>query len=573
MFAGPIFAREWLTTPRQLKHFLLRAGYVAVLVVLMYTAGHATFGFQPARNVGDVARFGKFVFSVFAVVQLSIVMAGALLFGATNVAQEKDRRTLILLLMTDLRRRELVLGKLFAGLLSVGVLILVSLPVFCFVRMLGGVTLGQVLWLEALCIAAALATGAWGSLVAFWREKTFQTLAIGVLGLALFIGLLEVLRAFTGGTIIADFAGWLNPYRALGGLLDPLADPAVKSPQLSAWQSVASLLLLAGALAGFTIARLREWNPSKWVYEAAQKDEATRERKVHRTVWESPVIWREIRTRAYGRKVLLIKLAYFVLAASTLWSLYTSAPGDSALVLGMISREGFAFVVLALVALLLVNAQAVTALTTERDGQTLELLLVTDVTPREFIFGKLGGALYNTWQVLAVPIAVIIAGWMRGHLSLENAVYVFLGFAALFCFSAVLGLHSGLSYASSRTAIANSLGTVFFLFVGIFICMMLVVEARSSFALQFPPFLVFILGGSLGLMASLTRKHPAPALRLSAFLLPFLTFYAITSFLLDDTLGVCLVVLAAYGFTTIAMLIPAVSEFDLALGRSTGDRG
>ena len=60
MFAGPIFAREWLITPRQLKHYLLRAGYVGVLIVLMYTAGHATFGFAQARNVGDIARFGRF---------------------------------------------------------------------------------------------------------------------------------------------------------------------------------------------------------------------------------------------------------------------------------------------------------------------------------------------------------------------------------------------------------------------------------------------------------------------------------------------------------------------------------
>ncbi|MFT5327667.1 MAG: hypothetical protein ACI8P0_005559, partial [Planctomycetaceae bacterium] len=30
---------------------------------------------------------------------------------------------------------------------------------------------------------------------------------------------------------------------------------------------------------------------------------------------------------------------------------------------------------------------------------------------------------------------------------------------------------------------------------------------------------------------------------------------------------------AAYGFTTLAMLVPAVSEFDVALGRSTSDKG
>ena len=52
------------------------------------------------------------------------------------------------------------------------------------------------------------------------------------------------------------------------------------------------------------------------------------------------------------------------------------------------------------------------------------------------------------------------------------------------------------------------------------------------------------------------------ALTLAAGILPFCTFYAITSFLLGQTLGVCLFVVAAYGFTVMAMLVPAVSEFD-----------
>jgi hypothetical protein len=33
------------------------------------------------------------------------------------------------------------------------------------------------------------------------------------------------------------------------------------------------------------------------------------------------------------------------------------------------------------------------------------------------------------------------------------------------------------------------------------------------------------------------------------------------------------VVSAAYGFTIVAMLVPAVSEFDVALGRTTLDKG
>jgi phosphoglycerol transferase MdoB-like AlkP superfamily enzyme len=199
------------------------------------------------------------------------------------------------------------------------------------------------------------------------------------------------------------------------------------------------------------------------------------------------------------------------------------------------------------------------------------------VTAKEFIYGKLGGILYNTKELILIPLAlaayVVYERMPNFDQFAEIALYVAIAFAVLVFFSAMLGLHSGLSFERSRTAIANSLGTIFFLFIGIFIFMLLLVEARSSFAQQFASFVVFILAGSIALYASLSHRNPSAALMLSAAVLPFLTFYAITEFLLQGSLGVCLSIAAAYGFTTLAMIVPAVSEFDVALGRTTLDKG
>ena len=103
--------------------------------------------------------------------------------------------------------------------------------------------------------------------------------------------------------------------------------------------------------------------------------------------------------------------------------------------------------------------------------------------------------------------------------------------------------------------------------------MLLLVEARSSFAIQMQSFIVFIGLGSIGLYSSLTHKNPSSALTIAAVLLPFLTFYAITDFLLGGTLGVCFWICVAYGFAAIAMLVPSISDFDVALGRTTNDAG
>jgi ABC-type transport system involved in multi-copper enzyme maturation permease subunit len=511
VLAGPLFTREVLTAPRSLRHFVLRAGYVFALFVLMYTAGQATFGWRPATGVAELGRFGNQLFQMFSAVQLALVLFFAPLFAASRIAQEKDRQTLVLLLMTDLRSAELVLGKLGASLLAVAVLLLASAPVLALVSILGGASAAQIGWSVAFCAAAGLAAGSWGSLVAFWRDKTFQTLAISVIGLALFIGVVEAVIALVGGaeTTVGRLLSYCDPFRGMALILDPLAATSqVGVARVDAWPYVVAMLLLALVLNVIAIARLRIWNPNRTMNEP---------------------------TRAAD-------------------------------------EDGFAFVGLALVSLLLVNAQGVTAITTERDAKTLELLLVTDLTPREFIFGKLGGILYNTKELLLLPLAG--AAWFAwlGFLSWENLLYVVIGFATLAIFASVLGIHAGLTFNNSRTSIANSLGTMFFLFLGVFICIMLIVEAQASFAVQLPSFLVFFLGGSMGLWASLTHRNPSNALTASAFLLPFMTFYSITSFLIGNTLGVCVVLVCAYGFTTLAMLIPALSGFDFSLGRSGPDK-
>ncbi|MCA9081623.1 MAG: ABC transporter permease [Planctomycetaceae bacterium] len=579
MIAGPLLHRQLLTTPRSLQHYLLRIGFVAGICVLLWTAAHNTFGLKPIRNIGDIARFGSFMFGLICSVQLAVVTAASLLLSAGSVAQEKDRRTLIMLLMTDLRSSELVIGKALASLVSVFTLIAISAPVLVALTMLGGISLDQILWFELLCVATAIVAAAWGTLVAYWRDKTFQTLAITVLGAGLFVGVVETLGALLGeASGIGPWLAGLNPFRTLGQLLDPLAaHTQVAVPVATAMSSCVGLFVLAIALFGFTCWKVRIWNPSRNVHIQVEESPTDAETSVSavrsaRDVWERPLLWREVCTEAYGRRVGVIKAAYYVfLVFCMLW--VARAGSDAELLLGSLTPAGVAFVGLSLFALLLVNAQSVTSMTSERDGQTLELLLVTEVSAKEFIFSKLGGILFNTKEVIAVPLLFALSLFLRGAMTTESFLFTVLGYLTLVCFAAMLGLHSGLSYSNSRSAIMNSLGTMFFLFVGIFVCIVLIVEARASYEMQFAPFLVFIGGGSLALWLGLTRHNPSTALTICAFSLPFLTFYAIASFLLGHSMPVFISVLATYGFTTVAMLVPAISSFDIALGRSSLDRG
>ena len=98
--------------------------------------------------------------------------------------------------------------------------------------------------------------------------------------------------------------------------------------------------------------------------------------------------------------------------------------------------------------------------------------------------------------------------------------------------------------------------------------MRMMVAFSGSFHAQLPLFLAFMLGGA-GLYVALGVRNPSTAIGIASFLCPLATFYAITAYMLDYTLAVLLVTAAAYGFTTAAMLVPAIYEFDVATGRTT----
>jgi hypothetical protein len=99
--------------------------------------------------------------------------------------------------------------------------------------------------------------------------------------------------------------------------------------------------------------------------------------------------------------------------------------------------------------------------------------------------------------------------------------------------------------------------------------MRIMMAFSGSFQAQFLPFFAFMVFGVVGLYAVLGVRNPSTAIGAASLLCPLATFYAITSFLLDSTLGVFLVTVAAYGFITAAMLVPAICEFDVATGRTT----
>ena len=618
MLIGPVFTREVTIAPRRPWFYVARTLYCLLLLFVMSTAWLVLTGTQLVRDLGDLARFGTVLFHYLAYFQLALAMFFSALLAASAVAQEKDRRTLVLLLLTNLTNSELVLGKLLASLLHVLVVLASALPVFMLCALFGGVSFGQIARVFAVTLASVIACGSLGSTLALWREKTFQALAMTVLVLVLWLALWEIVA--TGLVfdrwLTISCQTWAAGFSPIQAIVEAARPSARIDPGLGFLATPVNFFLVIAAtisvvVNGMAVLMVRIWNPSRESQPVTAEEEtepgkslwpaqddatgsvaqgeaasdpagsargrpaagseipsppvaSTRAGRT-RHVWDNPIIWREMRTWAYGRKILIVRLAYLVLfglaAASLGWWAADESPVFQGT--GLLTLVG-----LFLLSLVLVNAQAVTSLTSERDGRAIDLLLVTDLTSKEFVYGKLGGVLYNTKEMILLPMLLCAYLWYAGAIRLEELAYLVLGSAVLYGFAAMLGVHAGMAYDNSRNAIATSLGTVFFLFLGVWICMRIMLSFSGQFEVQLP-FLGLIVFGGAGLYLALGVRNPSTAIGLASFACPLVTFYAITSLFMRQYHLAFVAIVAAYGFTTLAMLIPAIDEFDVATGRTT----
>jgi ABC-type transport system involved in multi-copper enzyme maturation permease subunit len=597
---GPIFQRECLTLPRRPRHYVMRTTYLGGLWVLGLTAWQVLVGWEQTATIGDNARFGLILFEVLGFVQLALLLFFAALSAAGTITQEKDRRTFVLLLLTDLRNYEIVLGKLLGSLLQIALFLVGMVPVFMFLVLLGGVSGEQVIGAALVLASTAFAAGSLGGLVALWRDKTFQALALTTLFLVLYLCLVHALSALPllSGAVpaaaIEQWQTWLEPFLAYQAVVEPATNEQVLAPALG---FALAMVILSVLLNGLAILRLRVWNPSGEAIvqrEQPEEEEARDRAKAHaapgqaRRVWANPILWREIATRAYGRRPLLVKLAYFLVLGLVCY--YAFAPlSTTAGHVEWAAARGL--VIVSILSLLLVCSQAVTAITSERDTGALDLLLVTDLTPREFIFGKIGGILYNTKEYLLAPLVLAVIYAARGQLAsppprhyaellfsknLEAVIAIVAGAIILFAFTIVLGMHVALRNENSRVAVINALGTVFFLSVGTLVSIGLIL-INGRFEYQWFSFMFFIAGGMGGLWWVLNGLHTdSKALTLGAIACPLAVFYTAVSILIGkpgqqesaDPLLLFGAAGGAFGFTVAAMLVLLLSEFDVALGRT-----
>lgn len=206
--SGAVLLREATRSSRQWRLYAGRAAFSATLmgVVLLaiFTATHVPF-----VDAGAMSGMGRGLFVGFAVIEALLATIAAPAVVARGVIEEREERTLDLVVLTRLRPTPIFVAKIAARLLVLAMVVVGAAPVLAIVTSLGGVSAVEVAAVTAGSLVAMTVMGVLGGFFAlFTRSQVLATMAALVWA---FVGFGVAPWVYATATLSATAAAHVSP--------------------------------------------------------------------------------------------------------------------------------------------------------------------------------------------------------------------------------------------------------------------------------------------------------------------------------------------------------------------------
>jgi ABC-type transport system involved in multi-copper enzyme maturation permease subunit len=370
---NPVLQRELLNNLRMPRAFVLLFIYIAMLGGLVYLAWPQEQRLDFAQPVAAQRLVNLFFFGQY---MLASMMAPS--FAAGAFTGEKERMSYEMLLATPLRPGAIVLGKLFAALCHLGILMVCSLPIVMLCLPLGGVSLYEVF---AAYLGMIATVGLFG-MISLWSSSYFRRTSA-----SLAVSYLLILPLAAICVLVWKQMEQLGSSR----LLVTVTVVPIGCLALSAlmWQNASRRLLYPPDLGseGKEVIDL-ETEAREAVGLYIERDAfpdrlfAPPKRTTFIEEGVNPIYDKEMRSEIFSQGTLMLRL---VIQISMGLALFVMA-------VCLYIRPAYAAWYISYVLLfnmLVGPVFSAGSVTSERERQTLDLLLVTLVTPWQMLWGKL----------------------------------------------------------------------------------------------------------------------------------------------------------------------------------------
>ncbi|QDS93220.1 ABC-2 family transporter protein [Roseimaritima multifibrata] len=418
VFENPVLQRELLVNLRTRRAFLLMAVYQLLLAVVVLIAWPTedrldlTGNPRSARKLVDLFFLGQYV--------IASLMAPS--FAAGAISGEKERRTYEMLLASPLRPGAIVLGKMVAALTHLGMLILASLPIIVLCLPLGGISVYEVAAAYVGLIVSVILFGAIGIAASSYFKRTSASLAVSYLVvLALVLAGVLFWKSLEGNAELRlKLTMLVVPAYGLTAVLLLCSNAAARMlypPDVgSEGKEVVDLQDEADRAVGLVIQR--DQFPDR-LFAPPKKQQLMAD-------GANPVYDKEIHSEIFSQGTLMLRLVIQI-------SMLLAIPLMAWLLFAQSALCAW-YVVYVLVFNILIGPVFLAgSMTSERERETLDLLLTTTITPWQILWGKLivgfrvsavltsfllwplflGGLLvsdfWSNWIALATMLLIVIA--------------------------------------------------------------------------------------------------------------------------------------------------------------------
>lgn len=383
-FAGDIAS---LSNPILRKEFrvLLRSRR-AYIFLFMLSVGISTYFLiiwnRSAVNVDLSTRsqISRTIFTSLYLVQICALGLISPVLTATVVTSERENKTLDLLFCTGITRLQIVMAKWFSAVAYQCVLMISVLPVIALTFQLGGVG-GDEYLAAAIMIIATVCTGGMIGMVFSAQLRRTTTALIGAVITVLILGyLIPVYKLFDlpqGDAPTQAFASILSQPRFLTELIAIAVIFAVA--MVFAWGGLIRRESFRPVLAQpiITDQKIIERRRKHWPFYLIDPMERAHEIRDQ----ENPVYIKEQRVGSVLKLSGLIRLTYFGMLVSTLLVFLVQGEGIFQQMAG-VALGAMTMLVL------FVPVLSSTALSKEREENTLDLLRTTPLEAQRIVWGK-----------------------------------------------------------------------------------------------------------------------------------------------------------------------------------------
>lgn len=434
---GPHFYYDVIRLARKGWPTLLRVVYLGVLLLslaVMYRLGSGTV--RPAA----IAAAARSYALTIIVLQDLLVLVLLPVYVASAIVEEKENQTLEALSITHLTDRELVLGKLGARLLHLGMIVLSSYPLLAFLHLWGNVELPMLLYHAVSTLLLLVTFGSVCIFVSTQSASVFQALSRSypaLLGGGLVMLLVTFGLPWVTGAIIAlltrNWVAWYAPSLLVLVVVHALTTLAALSLAVGAMDRVRrderrQPRKLTGA---FALAD-RAPPPPPRGRRRRRRSEASRIHPLALPIPDAALFWKECLKDGSSWSLRFrwfpIALA-LVLAPALVYRLAWMNAGEPFLRQTNFFPLSFTYTTyfIAMGAyLLVVLFQTTMSVAGEREHDTLVFLLLIPDERRRILFAKWIGPLWRNWPILAIALLGPLLGLACGLYPVTTALALLL---------------------------------------------------------------------------------------------------------------------------------------------------